>query len=111
MKINLSNTSPTAEQLGYLFSSLSPGGKITALTLEEVDLGSVVGSDLSKVAMLVELNLKNCLLNPDQITSMWRAIEEVPNLQLTKLKVKNMDLSAVSVEALAKIADDAKLTM
>ena len=33
VKINLSNTSPTAEQLGYLFSSLSPGGKITALTL------------------------------------------------------------------------------
>ena len=35
---------------------------------------------------------------------MWDGIEEVSNLQLTKLSVKNMDLSAVPVQALAKVA-------
>ena len=44
VKINLSNASPTAEQLAFLFSSLSPGGKITALNWEEGDLASVAGS-------------------------------------------------------------------
>ena len=98
VKINLSNASPTAEQLACLFSSLSPSGKITALNLEEVDLASVAGNEFSKVAMLVELNLNNCVLNPEQINTMWDGIEEVSNLQLTKLSVKNMDLSAVPVQ-------------
>ena len=104
VKINLSNASPTAEQLACLFSSLSPSGKITALNLEEVDLASVAGNEFSKVAMLVELNLNNCVLNPEQINTMWDGIEEVSNLQLTKLSVKYMDLSAVAVQALAKVA-------
>ena len=43
VEINLSNSSPTAEQLAFLFS-LSPGGKITALNWEEGDLASVAGS-------------------------------------------------------------------
>ena len=66
--------------------------------MEEVDLASVAGSEFSKVAMLVELNLNNCVLNPEQINTMWDGIEEVSNLQLTKLSVKNMDLSAVPVQ-------------
>ena len=48
VKINLSNASPTAEQLAFLFSSLRPGGKITALHWEEVDLASVAGREFSK---------------------------------------------------------------
>ena len=36
---------------------------------------------------------------------MWDGIKEVSSLQLTKLSVKNMDLSAVPVQPLAKVAD------
>ena len=44
----MSNASPTAEHLVFLFSSLSSGGEITALNWEEGDLASVAGSEFSK---------------------------------------------------------------
>ena len=48
VKIKLSNASPKAKQLIFFFSSLSPGGMITAFNWEEVDLTSVAGSEFPK---------------------------------------------------------------
>ena len=54
VKVNLSNSEPTEEQLNYLFSSLNPVGKITSLNLEEVDLTGIAPELFD--AKLVDLN-------------------------------------------------------
>ena len=57
VKVNLSNSEPTEEQLNYLFSSLNPVGKITSLNLEQVDLTGIAPELFAKAANLVDLNL------------------------------------------------------
>ena len=106
VKINLSNTQPTGEQLGYLFSSLIPDGKLIALALEEVDLTAAPIGAVSKVFKLVELNLNCTALNPEQINAIWAAVEQAPDseIQMAELSVNNMNLSAVPPQALTKVA-------
>ena len=112
VKINLSNTQPTGEQLGYLFSSLIPDGKLIALALEEVDLTAAPIGAVSKVFKLVELNLNCTALNPEQINAIWAAVEQAPDseIQMAELSVNNMNLSAVPPQALTKVAKQASNT-
>ena len=107
LKINLSNTNPTAELLAYIFSSLTHDSKLIALDLERVDLTKVAPNEFARVARLVQLNLNNATLKPEQIRAMWEAIERAPDFSLTSLSVRNLDLSAVSPQALAKVASRA----
>ena len=62
--------------------------------MEEVDLGSVAGSDLSKVAMLVELNL-----NKDMGGSQ-RDNDSSPNLSFSDLKQKEIEIKEGSARVL-----------
>ena len=100
VKVNLSNSEPTGEQLNYLFSSLSPVGMITSLNLEQVDLTGIAPELFAKAANLVDLNLGDTVVNVEQIQAVWSAVEQAPDLQLNKLSTKSMDLSTVSPQAL-----------
>ena len=104
VKINLSNTSPTAELLTFLFSSLSPGGTVKTLSLEEVDLNGIAPEVFVKAANLEELNIGNTAVNPQQVQALWTEFKQAPDLKLTRLSVKSMILSTVSPQALERVA-------
>ena len=92
VKVNLSNSEPTEEQLNYLFSSLNPVGKITSLNLEQVDLTGIAPELFAKAANLVHLNLGDTVVNVEQIQAVWSAVEQAPDLQLNKLSMKSMEV-------------------
>ena len=79
VKINLSDTSPTGELLAFLFSSLSPGGKIKTLSLEEVELTSIAPEKFAKVVNLEELNIGNTAVNAQQVQALWTEFEQAPD--------------------------------
>ena len=102
VKVNISNTEPTGEQLVYLF------GKVTVLDMEQVDLTGLAPEAFAKLANLVELNISDTAVNGQQVQRLWTGVEQVADLQLRRLSVKRMNLSTVSPQALAKVAAKVK---
>ena len=101
-KVKLVNLTLSEEQLAALFSS---NCKVSTLAMEEVVLSSVPPGLLASAARVLELSLSNCLLTPEQISTLWTAVGNGSNFR--SIDVAGMELTNVDQAALKIVAERA----
>ena len=101
-KVNLENLTFTGEQMTAFFSSATSNCKLSSLIVAEVNLSGVAPDLLATAAKLMELNMNNILLTPEQTRVLWTAIEEESNF--SSFQFAGVNLANVNLEALAKVA-------
>ena len=96
--VKLENLILSEEQLTAFFSSMSSNCKLSTLVMEEVALSSVPPGLLAFASRVLELSLSDCLLTPEQISTLWTAVGNGSNFR--SIHVAGMELTNVDEASL-----------